>query len=77
MSPCMPRFLRWIEEAEARRHRERAVLEANASGPQAAAPPAAAVRPRLQTTRSKTRPQTERDGRDGRGLSYLTRNSGN
>jgi hypothetical protein len=72
------RFLRWIEEAEARRHRERAVLEPDASGLQAATPPATAVvQPRPQTPRSKTRPQTNRDGSDGGDLSYLTPNSGN
>jgi hypothetical protein len=73
--PGKPRFLRWIEEAEARRLRERAVLEPDASGPRAAAPLAAA--PWMQILRSKTRPQTDRDGRTGESLSCFERNSGN
>jgi hypothetical protein len=77
MPTCRPRFLRWIEEAEARRLRERAVLEPDAGGPRAAAALAAAVRvPRIQILWSRTKPQTDRDGRTGEGLSCLERDSG-
>jgi len=72
-----PRFLRWIEEAEARRLREWAVLEPDASGPRAAAPLASAVHVlRMHLVRSKTRPQTDRDGRSGGSVSCLERDSG-
>ena len=72
-----PRFLRWIEEAEARRLRERAALEPDAGSPRAVAPVAAAANLlRIYILRSKTRPQPDRDGRSGGGLSCLERNSG-
>jgi hypothetical protein len=73
-----PRFLRWIEEAEARRLRERQALVTDACSPRATAPAAIATAAevlRRRILRSKTTPQTDRDGRSGAGLSYLDRNS--
>jgi hypothetical protein len=74
MPACKPRFLRWIEEAEARRLRERAVLEPDASGPLAAVPFAAV--PWMQILRPKPRPQTDRDGPTHESLSCTEQNSG-
>ena len=59
------RFERWIEEAEARRLSERAVLEPDARSPRAAAPAAIAAAVHLLRSRilqPRTRPQTRRDG---------------
>jgi hypothetical protein len=68
---------RWIEEAEARRLRERAALEPDTGSPRAVAPIAAAVHLlRMYILRSKPIPQTDRDGRTGGSLSCLGRNSG-
>ena len=71
-----PRFLRWIEEAEARRLREWAVLEPDASGPRAAPLATAAQLLRMHLVRSETRPQTDRDGQSGGSVSCLERDSG-
>lgn len=74
-----PRFLRWIEEAEARRLRERMALVTDACSPRAKAPAAIATAAevlRQRILRPKTTPQTDRDGRIGAGLSCPERNSG-
>ena len=72
-------FLRWIEEAEERRLRERVVLVTDASTTRAAAPAViatAALILRRCMLRSKTAPQTDRDDHIGGSLSCLERNSG-
>jgi hypothetical protein len=73
-----PRCLRWIEEAEARRLRERLALVTDACSPRVK-PPATmttgAEVPRQGILRSNTTPQTDRDGRIGTGLSCPERNS--
>jgi hypothetical protein len=70
MNSRRPRFLRWIEEAEARRLRERALLEPEASRPRGAARPAIAAAGevlRVQVQQSKTSPQTDQDGQPAEG----------
>ncbi len=74
-----PKFLRWIEEAEARRLRERQALVTDACSPRAKAPATIATAAeilRQPILRSDTTPQTDRDGLIGAGLSCPERNSG-